>query len=262
MLQINSKNRKIALFFFLGLLGLAILIGFLKYNFKLNKLNQAKQYLKEYKVSKALELLSKTRSSVDKADKDLDFLIFYSYIKSYEFEKAAKILADIKEIPRGYEKYFFDLIDVLNINDEAEILVNVLEKAHHFKLKQNFFIDYSQARKNLKDELALLEGGLRYLNVVKSPSNDLKDYLLKRYIEISEIFLGKDDGKQALEYLKRADTNGLVKGSAKEDIVYLNKALAYKSIKDYENAWNYLKLSEDLGNEIAKKMLFDMNNRE
>jgi hypothetical protein len=258
----NYNLRKIALVFFAVLFLIAISFALLKFNYKLNSIKKAKIFLKEYKVSKAIEILSKTRASVDKTDKDLDFLIFYSYIKSYEFEKASKILPEIKEIPKDYEEYFYDLISILNIKDESSTLIQVLNKSHHFKLNQNFFIDYSQNRKNPEDELAVLEGGLRYLNTNRTSNSELKEYLLKRYIEITEIHLGKSDAKQALYYLKRADTLGLVKNSAFEDQIYLYKALAYKELKEYETAWDFMNLSAEMGNERAKKSLYEMNNQE
>jgi TPR repeat protein len=224
-----------------------------------SQIEKAKTLLKEFKTAKALEELNLAKKLSPGPNQDLDFFIFYAYVKAKQYDKAAEILRSLKSIPKSYSEEFKYLIELLNVDNQSQMIIESINKSDHLKLDEEFFMTLSKKCGSIDSELKVLEKGLEYLKRNKSKSSDLETYLLDRYIEIANVYSGSNQYKTAISYLLQATSLSVFNSSSFKDDLYLNLALAYKGAGDYNKAWEYVKKSAELGNEMARHQLLELN---
>ncbi|MBT6843333.1 MAG: hypothetical protein HOA17_05985 [Candidatus Melainabacteria bacterium] len=239
-------------------------------SFKSSNIKEARELLKEFKIAKAQNILEKTKLRLRTSDEDLDTLLLYSQIKLAKYKQANKFLDEnIKSIPVNFKDSFLELVEILNVNDRADLIVKLIGKASKLKLEQEYFIAISQRRSQIKQEFAILEAGLNYLNTRKLDKKNktaisslkLESYLLKRCMEVADINIGSKNYKSALAYLEKALNWGIVNNSALKDDFYLSLALTYKNLHNFDKAWENMQLAAKLGNERAKGMIEDLHKK-
>ena len=230
---------------------------------------KARHLLREYKTAKALSLLTKLRNTNTHIDQDLNFMIFYSYIKSMNFSKAADELELIDEVPKEQSFIFGEIVQQLSIANQVALIIDLVKRAHKLGLESQFFIDLSQERDSIQQELELLQAGIAYLTVLDKNQPDshfaaefrkLDNYLVRRYVEIANIYRGSKEYYMALKYLEKAREK--VKRDNKSPYkseIYLNIGLVYKNMKKYSKAWENIKFAEKLGSETARDMINNLH---
>ena len=241
--------------------------------FKANNLKEAEQLLKEFKIEKAQEILEKVKLRIKKKDKEVDSLMFYSLVKAGKYNEAEKFIdKELESVPQNFGLKFIELIDLLNVNDRSTLIVKLIDKSESLKLNQDFFINASQRRNDVTQEFSILETGLKYLRSLqykqKQKSKEelatdrLEDYILRRCIEVSNIFIGSKNIKIALDYLNKAQVLKVLGNSSLKDDYYLNLALVYKEMGETDKAWDNMQLAAKLGNDKAKDLLKSLNKDE
>lgn len=241
--------------------------------FKANNLKEAEQLLKEFKIAKAQEILEKVKLRIKKKDKEVDSLMFYSLVKAGKYNEAEKFIdKELESVPQSFGLKFIELIDLLNVNDRSTLIVKLIDKSESLKLNQDFFINASQRRNDVTQEFSILETGLKYLRSLqykqKQKSKEelatdrLEDYILRRCIEVSNIFIGSKNIKIALDYLNKAQVLKVLGNSSLKDDYYLNLALVYKEMGETDKAWDNMQLAAKLGNDKAKDLLKSLNKDE
>jgi tetratricopeptide (TPR) repeat protein len=269
----NPRNERIIVTLVLiGLLvGAVALYDGLTY--KANNIKQAEQLLKEFKIAKAQEILEQTKKRIKKKDAEVDSLMFYSLVKAAKYDDATKFIdKELESVPQSFGLKFIELIDILNANDRSALILKLIDKSQSLKLDQDFFINASQRRNDVSQEFSILETGLKYLRSSRYkknkkealPSDKLEDYILRRCIEVSNIFIGSKNNQIALDYLIKAQTLSVLNNASMKDDYYLNLALAYKEKGDTDKAWDNMQMAAKLGNDKAKDMLkkLDKNYKE
>ena len=99
--MIDRNKLKSNVFLIVGLLvGSLIIAGILYYvlTYEKRSLNNAKNLLHEYKTAKALEIIERIKLQQKKKNPEIDFLLFYTYVKSNQFGKAEKLLENLKAL--------------------------------------------------------------------------------------------------------------------------------------------------------------------
>ena len=241
--------------------------------FKANNLKEAEQLLKEFKIAKAQEILEKVKLRIKKKDKEVDSLMFYSLVKAGKYNEAEKFIdKELESVPQNFGLKFIELIDLLNVNDRSTLIVKLIDKSESLKLNQDFFINASQRRNDVTQEFSILETGLKYLRSLQYKQNQkskeelatdrLEDYILRRCIEVSNIFIGSKNIKIALDYLNKAQVLKVLGNSSLKDDYYLNLALVYKEMGETDKAWDNMQLAAKLGNDKAKDLLKSLNKDE
>lgn len=241
--------------------------------FKANNLKEAEQLLKEFKIARAQEVLEKTKLRIKKKDKEVDSLMFYSLVKAGKYNEADKFIdKELESVPQSFGLKFVELIDLLNINDRSALIVKLIDKSESLKLDQDFFINASQRRNDVTQEFSILETGLKYLKSSKYKQKNrtkddvqtdrLEDYILRRCIEVSNIFMNPKSINIALEYLNKAQALKVLGNSQLKDDYYLNLALVYKEMGEMDKAWENMQLAAKLGNDKAKDLLKSLNKDE
>ena len=269
----SPRNERIIVTFVLIVLLVGAIALYDGLSFKSSNLKQAEQLLKEFKTAKAQEILEKTKLRIKKKDKDVDSLMFYSLVKAAKYNEADKFIdKELESVPQSFGLKFIELIDLLNANDRSTLIVKLIDKSQSLKLDQDFFINASQRRNDVTQEFSILETGLKYLRSSKYKKNKketvlsdkLEDYILRRCIEVSNIFIGSKNNQIALDYLIKAQTLSVLNNAAMKDDYYVNLALAYKEKGDMDKAWDNMQLAAKLGNDKAKDMLkkLDKNYKE
>lgn len=235
------------------------------------QIKKAKKLFAEYKTSKALELLSQTRKKWGKKDIELNFLILYAYAKSKQFDKVDQELDNLAKVPKAYKNEYLELVQVLSIYDQADLIIKLINKSKDLQLDQDFFIKLSQQRNAIDQELKILENGLNYLNsnpaskktkvalTESETSSSIENYLLRRYLEIANIYMGNKQYQQALGYLQKAKALKITQTSPFRDEVSLNLGIAYKYLGDFSQAWDNIYQSAEQGNLRAKTMLRELS---
>jgi hypothetical protein len=229
--------------------------------FKRSQIDKAKALLNEFKTAKALDELLIAKKLNPHSNQELDFLILYAYVKSKQYSNAMDTLKKLESFPRAYAEQFKNMIDILNTDNQSQLLLEAVKRSDSLKLGEEFFINLSKKRDSIDSELKVLETGLSYLKKQKSKTADIENYLLNRYLEIANIYSGSDQYSTAISYLLQAQQLSIFEGSPFKDDIYLNLALAYKGVGEHEKAWDYIKKSADLGNEVAKHQLLNLNQK-
>lgn len=268
---IASKKEKLTIVVVLVLVLATVFFVYDLLSFKGSSIKEAKQLLKEFKIAKAQNILEKAKLRIRGHDEALDTLLLYSKIKLAKYDEASKFLDEnIKTLPKDFKDSFVELIELLSVNDKTDLIVKLINKAGKLKLEQEYFITVSERRNELVEEFKVLEAGLNYLreaNQRKSKkkkqqeiaSSKLEAYLLKRCIETADLYLGSNNYKSALAYLEKAQAWGIVNNSSLKDDFYLNLALTYKNMNNFDKAWENMQLAAKLGNERAKGMIENLH---
>ena len=253
---------------------LALIASYFTYHtitYKKSKINDAKQLISEFKISKALETLNKIKAKGSKDD-ELDSLIFYALVKAKRFEEAEKEAEEITAIPKNFKENTLEMISLLSVHNKIDLIDLVIDRSYKLELDENFFIKLSQERNSLNTEMQVLEKGLSYLNGLRAKfkekkskkanevaSSKIEAFILERCIDNSNIFMGSGDYKSALFYLNKAKNLGVLKTSPLKDDYYYNLALVHKELGHKEEAWDNMQISAKLGNERAKSMIQSLN---
>lgn len=261
--------------FILATLGLIVLASCFTYHFftyKQSQITKAKGYLAEHKVAMALQILNQAKSKIKNKDLNIEMLILYGLVKAKRFKEASAQLKNIDHIPQNYNKQFKEIIDILSINEEPKLIADLISKSYKIKFNEDYFINLSGQRNSLEAEMQILEEGLLYLRDrverrkarKKKYKKDigtrkLEDYILKRCIENSNVYIGSKDYKQALVYLEKAKKLKVLNHSTLKDDYYFNLAVVHKNLGNITQAWDSMQISAKLGNSRAKSMLKALN---
>jgi hypothetical protein len=228
-------------------------------NNKSKAIDEVHKLLREYKTAKALLILKSLKGNSQTKDSELDTLIFYTLVKSKNFNPALTVLKQIDYIPKKFSDDFAEIVEILNINNRNELLALLLPKAYKLKLDEEFFIDLASNINSLSPEMQVLESGLSYSRHSNSKADfdktKLQEYIVKRYLDISEMQLGSNKADNALKTLKRLENLGLIDNSSRKGDYYLTLALVYKALEQHDLAWDNIQLSAKLDNDRAKSMI-------
>ena len=263
--MLGKYQKKINGFLVLGLLvGVLIVAGIIYYvsSYESRSLSIAKRYLAEYKTEKALNLIERVKLQSKKVNPELDFLLFYTYIKSSEFTKAETLLKDIEDFNEHEREAILEIVAKLNFHNENKLLLKILEKSHDLHFEPEFFINISKKKDNIVAESLFIESGVEYFVEEPDKAKILNNYLIKRYIEVAQIEQGTKNYFRAVKYLEKAREKAIAqKGSPYQSEIYLNLGMIYRSQKKYEKAWEHIQLSAKLGNEKAKDLIKHLQNK-
>lgn len=263
----NPKLERIIITITLLLTLVASYFTYHTITYKSSKLSKAKEYIAEFKIAKALEILNKIKIKGN-ADEELDALILYALVKAKRFEEASKQVAEIKFIPKKLEKNTLEMISLTSVHNEVDLMIKIIDKSKKLKLDEDFFISLSQERNSLNTEMQVLEKGYYYLSSIRKKLREKKSkkaneisisrietFILERCIDNANIFMGSGDYKSALFYLNKAKNLGVLKTSPLKDDYYYNLALVHKKLGNSDQAWDNMQISAKLGNERAKSMI-------
>jgi len=223
-----------------------------------NQIRKAQELFGEYRSAKALAILEETKSKIKGKSNKLEFLITYALVKAQRYDKAIEQITNIDYIPTTHHQYFLELVNLLATNNRLDITLALVPKAEKLKLKQNFFISQSRTRSNIDEEMDLLEVGNTYLKTTGEANTKLENHLLKRYLEISNIYMGNHQSGNALKYLLKARELESLDASPYKADVLLNLGLAYKNLRKFSDAWANIKASAGLGNRRAKLIMTNL----
>lgn len=263
----NKQVEQIIAKFAVVLVVLAIFFGYQFLNSRNHHLNQAREFIREYKVAKALEILNTLKAKSSKTDEELGFLIFYTLVKAKKFDDAEKQLDQLEKIKKKHKENFLDAVNFLNLNNKVALINKLVSKSSGMKLSESFFIELSGARNDLNSEMSILTGGLSYLRTLKLArskkkktsilnkeisSSKLENYIMQRCLSNSHIFIGSKDYKSALYYLKKAVDLNVVEDNPSKDDFYYELAVTHRYLGNKDSAWENMQLAAKLGNERAK----------
>ncbi|NQY79249.1 MAG: tetratricopeptide repeat protein [Candidatus Caenarcaniphilales bacterium] len=262
--MIDTNKLKSNLFLLVGIIvGSLIIAGILYYvaTYEERSLHKAKGLLQEYKTAKALEIIERIKLQQKKKNPEIDFLLFYTYLKSNEFAKAESLLEHLEPFQESQREEFLEMIAKLNFHEENKLMIKMLDQAHQLHLSSDYFINVSKKKESIVAESLVLEEGIQYHEEDTEELTKLNNYLIKRYIEVAQIEHGNKDYHRAVKYLEKARERSIKqKGSPYESDIYLNLGLVHRAQKKYEQAWQYIQLSSKLGNEKAKDLIKHMQN--
>lgn len=262
--MVETNKLKGNLFLLVGIIiGSLIIAGILYYiaTYDARSLNKANRLLREYKTAKALAIIERIKLQQKKKNPEIDFLLFYTYLKSNEFTKAESLLEHLEPFNESQREEFLEMIAKLNFHQENTLMLKMIDQAHALNLSSDYFINISKKKESIVAESLVLEEGLRYHKENPEELIKLNNYSIKRYIEVAQIEHGNKDYHRAIKYLEKArDRSIKQKGSPYESDIYLNLGLIYRDQKKYEQAWQYIELSSKLGNEKAKDLIKHMQN--
>lgn len=263
----DPRTERFAVTIFLIVLLIGSFVFYDLLTFKSSTIRKATQYLKEYRTAKALEVLEAAQKRSQGKDKDLNVVTLYSLIRSSKFSEAEKFLdKDVEYLPKEFKKNFYELIEILELNERSKLIISLINKAQKLKLEEDFFIDTSKRRETPYEEFQILEAGLNYYqssknkkkkndDETKASGKKLQDYVLKRCIEVAGNYLGSKNPREALKYLEKADALKLLKNSSRKADYYYTLALAQKNLGSIDKARDYMELAAKLGNKSAKNII-------
>lgn len=213
-------------------------------------------YLEAKKQYKKLDSIDKAMS----INIDLAFLIssdinkinrYDKYINEY-FEYAKK-QNNPKLLARGYMHLANKEIDNKNylkslglMHKAKKLNRQINDEKLESTINNNMATLYSEAFNKPDSALYYLKEDLKY---IKSINNN--EYLCYNYINQASAYYYLEDHQTALQYLKKADS--IPFGNHElftKKLLYDNMHYNYEAIKDYENAYNYLVLSNEFADSI------------
>lgn len=256
--QIKNKILAVILVILVSVLGY---FTYNQLNYKNIQINKALKKLEEFRAAKALDILLEAQSKTKNKDNDVNFLVIYVYGKSNQFEIVKEQLESLEEVPKSYEDEFFELIEVLQANDQVDLINSLVHKSKNIAITQDYLINLSKKRNSINEELKILESSVEYLNTREQDTNQIESYLLKRYLEIGNIYQGNRQFQSALNYLLKAKALKVAKNSPYEDELYLNIGLTYKGLEKFHEAWLNIRKSADMGNTRAKDIINRLGSR-
>lgn len=212
-------------------------------------LDAKKQYSRLDSIDKAMSinidlafLISSDINKINAYDKYVDE--YFDYAKK---QNSPKLLA------RGYMHMANKEMD----NENYSASLNLFLKAKKLNLKindkklestinNNIATLYSEALNKPDSALYYLKEDLKY---IKSINNN--QYLCYNYINQAAAYYYLEDYKTALRYLKKADSIPFNNHELfTKKLLYDNMHYNYEAINDYENAYNYLVLSNKLADSL------------
>lgn len=244
---------------FAGLAFIALGVFAIGFFNRSTSIQEVQKLLREYKTAKALQKLEALRGNSKHADKQLDTLLFYAFVKAKNFDSAAQILQRIDYFPKSFSKDFAELIEILRANSRTDLLALILPKAIKLDLSEEFFIELTSGVNSVDAEMRILELGLSYNRKAILNRNfdqrKLSEYMLKRYFEITDMYIASSRAEQALQVLKRIDALALLKDDFSKAEYHLSLGLVYKALDKHDLAWDNIQASAKLGNDRAKSMI-------
>ncbi len=264
-LEHQARTRRIMILIAFVLLAASLAMAYLQFTYVSSKINEADKYFSEYRNAKALEVLYAAKQKYRRKNAELDFMLIYAFVNSDRFVEAEKLASDLETIPSKYRKRFIKVMDIACYNDRTKLVTRLIDRAGKLELKPGFFIKTSKTRDDIDSELDVLEAGYKYMKARKHSSDadanltKLENYLLKRYLEIGNIYLGNQQYKDALEFLKKAKELGVSKNSPLKSELHYSLGVAYRNTGNYNQAVENISESAQLGSGRARVMLSDIN---
>lgn len=212
-------------------------------------LEAKKQYSKLDSIDKAMSinidlafLISSDINKINAHDK---------YVDEY-FDYATK-QNNPKLLARGYMHLANKEMDNENFSASLklflkakELNLKISDKKLESTINNNIATLYSEAFNKPDSALYYLKEDLKY---IKSINNN--QYLCYNYINQAAAYYYLKDHKTALRYLKKADSIPFDNHELfTKKLLYDNMHYNYEAINDYENAYNYLALSNQLADSI------------
>ncbi len=264
-LEEQARTRRIMILIAFVLLAASLAMAYLQFTYVSSKINEADKYFSEYRNARALEILQTAKHKYHQKNDDLDFMLIYAFVNSDRFTEAEKLASELGNIPSKYRNRFIKVMEIASYNDKTKIITRMIDRAGKLDLKPGFFIKTSKSRDSIDDELKILEAGYKYMKARKHSSDGdanldkLENYLLKRYLEIGNIYLGNQQYKDALEFLKKAKELDVSKNSPLKSELHYSLGVAYRNTGNYNQAVENISESAQLGSGRAKVMLSDIN---
>ncbi len=247
------------------LIAASVAMAYLQFTYVGSKINEADKYFSEYRNAKALEILLSAKRKFHQNNDDLNFMLIYAYVNSDRFTEAEKLASELNSIPKKYKDRFIKVMEIACYNDRTKLITRLIERAGKLDLEPAFFIETSKTRDSIDSELNVLESGYSYMKARKRSANGdavltkLENYLLKRYLEIGNIYLGNYQYKNALEFLEKAKKLGVAENSPLRSELYYSLGMAYKNSGNYNKAIEHISESAELGNGRARVVISDIN---
>jgi len=232
--------------FLLLIIGILITASLIIYasTYESRSIYTAKQLLKNYRNKEAIRLLENVRLQNKKNNPELNFTLFYAYIRENQFSKAKKLLNKLEALSTENQAYFQDISNQLVEHDEEKFLFELLKKSKALELKETYFISLSQLENSLGAETVILEKGMKYLFKDKNAVRRLKEYLLKRLLETEADLENDKDHARSIKYLEKARKLAIeIQNEDFEADIYYKLGKNYLDLKDTAKAKEYLDLS-------------------
>jgi tetratricopeptide (TPR) repeat protein len=255
----KSADSKSGCLLIIGLVfGAVIISAFLLYTntYELRSLSTAKKLLRDHKTSQAKALLENVKLQIKNKNPELNFLLFYAYVEENKLNKAQNLLHNLDKISFDDKIYFQKIINKLNLQGEDHMVYELLQKAQQLNLTEDFFINISEQKKSIVDEISIIELGMKYLQHDQTAVNNLKSHLIRRLLEV-EAYLEEDKSSaRAIKYLKKAQKLAIqIQDKSFEAEIHYRLGVAYKNVNNFDKAKEHLTLSAKLGNKYADKLL-------
>ena len=255
----KSENSNSGCLLAIGLcFGVLIISIFLLYTntYEDRSLYAAKKLLQDNKSSQAINLLQNVKLQIKNKNPKINFLLFYAYIENNKFHKAQNLLPSLDQISSGNEIYFQKIINKLNMQGEDHMVNELIKKAKELNLSEDFFINISEQKKSIIDEIFTIKLGIKYLQHDQSKVNTLKKYLIKRLLEVAPYLEKNYDSIRAIKYLEKARKLATqVKDESFTEEIHYRLGVTYRNAKNFEKAKEHLTLSAKLGNKNTAKIL-------
>ncbi len=264
-LEHQAKTRRMMIMIAFVLIAASVAMAYLQFTYVGSKINEADKYFSEYRNAKALEILLSAKRKFHQNNDDLNFMLIYAYVNSDRFTEAEKLASELNSIPKKYKDRFIKVMEIACYNDRTKLITRLIERAGKLDLEPAFFIETSKTRDSIDSELNVLESGYSYMKARKRSANGdavltkLENYLLKRYLEIGNIYLGNYQYKNALEFLEKAKKLGVAENSPLRSELYYSLGMAYKNSGNYNKAIEHISESAELGNGRARVVISDIN---
>ncbi len=265
-LEHQARTRRIMILVAFALIAASVAMAYLQFTYVSSQINEADKYFSEYRNAKALEILQSAKQKYRHKHDELDFMLIYAFANSDRFAEAEKLAGDLESVPKKYRNRFLKVMEVACYHDRTKLITRLINKANKLDLNPGFFIKTSKTRDSIDSELGVLEAGYSYMKSRKHSSDadanvmKLENYLLKRYLEIGNIYLGNQQYKEALEFLQKANALSVSKNTPLKSELNYSLGMAYRHTGNYNKSVEHISESAQLGNGRARVMISDINN--
>ncbi len=264
-LERQARTRRVMILVAFVLIAASIALAYLQFTYVSSKIHEADKYFSEYRNAKALEILLAAKRKYNHKNDDLDFMLIYAFVHSDRFAEAEKLASQLSAVPARYKDRFIKLVKIACYHERSKLISSLIQRASKLDLDPEFFIETSKTRDSVESELDILESAYNYIHTEQHSSDTdarltrIENYLLRRYLEIANIHLGKQAYSKAIVLLEKASKLRVAKTSPLKSELHYSLGLAYRHSGNYRKAIEHISESADLGNGRARVMISDIN---
>jgi hypothetical protein len=245
--------------FIVALIVFATISTYNIFTFKNKQIKAARQYMREFKTAKAIEILNNLKTKYKDKDRDLDSLYFYALVRAKKFDLAERQLKQIDYVSNNFKDSFIEIIDILNTYYKTNLMTEFIRKCKNMNLSEDFFIKLSKSSHSFDAEMKILIQGLEYLRNYstdkKSPPKKLMEYIFDRYIEMSKILMGRKDFVSATNRMAKLKDLKVMEDDKDKQEFYIVLGEIYEKSKNPQQAKENYELAKAAGSKKAEDLI-------